>query len=92
MSIKKNAGEPVFATLASADLVAIRTAGNQLGYTDVASLQTLDSYTVAGAPAAASYPRRIIYVSNGNAGAACIAVSNGTSWLRIALGTAISAT
>ena len=92
MSIKKNVNEPVFATLASADMVGIRTATGQLGYSDVASLQTLDSYTVANAPAAASYPRRIIYVSNGNAGVPCIAVSNGTSWLRIALGTAISAT
>ncbi|MBX9697879.1 MAG: hypothetical protein K2X74_00525 [Acetobacteraceae bacterium] len=50
------------------------------------------SYTVAGAPSAAAYPANVIHVSNGNAGAPCLAVSNGTNWLRVALGAAISAT
>ena len=51
----------------------------------------LSEYTVAGVPAAADHKGRLIYVSNGNAGAPCLAYSNGTSWLRIALGTAVAA-
>lgn len=52
----------------------------------------LESYTVAGAPAASSYANHIIYVSNGDAGSPCLAVSNGTNWLRVSLGATISAT
>jgi hypothetical protein len=53
------------------------------------------SFTVAqltGTMSAANNPRRIVWVSNGNAGAACLAVSDGTNWLRIALGAAVAAT
>jgi hypothetical protein len=50
------------------------------------------SYTVAGLPSASANNRAIAWVSNGNAGAPCLAVSNGTSWLRIVPGTAVSAT
>jgi hypothetical protein len=32
-----------------------------------------------------------VYCTNGNGGVPCLAVSNGTSWLRVALGAAISA-
>ncbi len=39
---------------------------------------------------AASYTGAIVYCTNGNGGTACLAVSNGTSWLRVALGAAIS--
>lgn len=49
-------------------------------------------YNVGGLPAASSYTGYIAYVTNGNAGAPCLAVSNGTSWLRIALGASVSAT
>ena len=52
----------------------------------------LTSYTVSGLPAASTNTRRLVYVSNGDAGSPCLAVSNGTNWLRIALGTAVSAT
>ena len=52
----------------------------------------LPSYTVAGAPTASSYTNHIIYVSNGDAGSPCLAVSNGTNWLVVSLGSAISAT
>jgi hypothetical protein len=34
----------------------------------------------------------VVFVTNGNAGAPCLAVYNGTSWLRIALGAAIATT
>jgi hypothetical protein len=41
----------------------------------------LPAYTVATAPSAAGMTGTIIYVSNGLAGAPCIAVSNGTNWI-----------
>jgi hypothetical protein len=47
-------------------------------------------YTVATVPSAAGHKGRIIYVSNGNAGTACLAYSNGTSWLRIVFGAAVA--
>lgn len=40
------------------------------------------TYTVAGVPAAATYPRGVIYVSN-EAGGAVLAFSDGTSWRRV---------
>ena len=48
------------------------------------------TYTVAGAPSAAGLAGTIIYVSNGLAGAPCLAVSNGTNWISPA-GTTIAA-
>jgi hypothetical protein len=51
----------------------------------------LSTFTVANAPPAAENPGRMIYVSNGAAGQPCLAYSNGTSWLRILLGTAVAA-
>lgn len=41
------------------------------------------TYTVAGAPSAASLAGTIIYVSNGAAGSPVLAFSNGTNWLRV---------
>ena len=53
---------------------------------------TLPTYTVTTANALATKPAgAIIYVSNGLAGAPCIAVGDGTDWISPA-GTAISAT
>jgi hypothetical protein len=49
-----------------------------------------DSFTVATVPSAAAFPAHLIHVSNGDSGAPCLAVSNGTSWLRIPLGAAVS--
>ena len=58
----------------------------------VAGAVTLPTYTVTSANALATKPAgQIIYVSNGLAGAPCIAVGNGTIWVSPA-GTAISAT
>lgn len=48
------------------------------------------SYTVGTVPSAAAYANSIIWVSNGNSGAPCLAVSNGTNWLRIVPGAAVS--
>ena len=48
--------------------------------------------TVAAAPSASKAGAgAIIYVSNGNAGAACLAVSDGTNWKVVALGATIAA-
>jgi hypothetical protein len=52
---------------------------------------TLPTYTVATLPSAAAHPNRLIWVSNGNSGVACAAISNGTSWLRIVPGVAVAA-
>lgn len=47
-------------------------------------------FTVATVPAAASYKGCIIYVSDGDAGADCLARSDGTNWLKIPIGIAIA--
>lgn len=52
---------------------------------------TLATYTTTTLPSAAAHPNRRIWVSNGNAGAPCMAAP-GTSWLRIVPGAAVSAT
>ena len=53
---------------------------------------TLPTFTVTSANALATKPAgQMIYVSNGLAGAPCVAVGNGTIWVSPA-GTAISAT
>ena len=56
---------------------------------DVVGLVQVPTYTVATAPSAASIAGTIIYVSDGLAGAACLAVSDGTDWISPA-GTAIA--
>ena len=62
--------------------------GNVTG--DVTGAVTLPTYTVTSANALASKPAgKIIYVSNGLAGAPCIAVGDGTNWISPA-GTAIA--
>ncbi len=52
----------------------------------------LDPFTVATLPPASAHTGKQVYVSNGNAGAPCLAYSNGTSWLRVLLGAAVSTT
>jgi hypothetical protein len=50
------------------------------------------TYTVASAPSAASAGAgTVIYVSNGAAGSAILAFSDGTDWLRSDTGAAIAA-
>jgi hypothetical protein len=58
----------------------------------ITKANTLPKYTVATLPAAAGHDGRMIWVANGNAGAPCMAVSNGSAWLRIIPGTAVAAT
>ena len=52
---------------------------------------TLDTYTVATLPAASTLPKQFVYVSNGAAGAACLAFSDGAAWHQVALGAVPSA-
>lgn len=54
----------------------------------------VQSYAVAGVPDAtlAANLGQLIWVTNGNAGAACPAISDGVHWKVIALGSNISAT
>ena len=56
---------------------------------DVVGLVQVPTYDVAGAPAAAGIAGTIIFVSNGLAGAPCLAVSDDTDWISPA-GTAIA--
>lgn len=55
---------------------------------------TLASYTVAELASdypASAHANAVVYCVNGDAGSPCLAVSNGTNWLRIALGAAVAA-
>lgn len=58
---------------------------------NVTGFATLPTYTVTSANALSTKPAgKIIYVSNGLAGAPCIAVGDGANWISPA-GTAIAA-
>jgi hypothetical protein len=51
----------------------------------------LENFTVSNAPSNGT-AGRVIYVSDGDGGSPCLAVDNGSNWLRINLGSAVSAT
>lgn len=79
-------------TAASGNTVVAGTLG-VTGHATFASLVELQQVAVAGLPAAAAGNLGcVVYCTNGDAGSPCLAVSNGTNWLRVALGTAVSAT
>lgn len=52
---------------------------------------TVPTYTVANAPAATALAGTVVYVSNGAAGAAILAFSDGTNWKRSDTGATIAA-
>ena len=52
---------------------------------------TLENFTVSTLPTNGT-TGRIVFVSNGDGGDRCLAVDNGTNWLRINLGSAVSST
>jgi hypothetical protein len=58
---------------------------------DVVGLVQVPTYAVATAPSAASIAGSLIYVSDGAAGAAILAFSNGTDWKRSDTGGTIAA-
>lgn len=70
---------------------------NSLGLPNVvvdsisATSVTLENFTVTSMPGNGT-TGRVVYVSNGDGGSPCLAVDNGTNWLRINLGSAVSAT
>ena len=53
------------------------------------TIMTLPSYAVSGVPSA-SPAGQVIYVTDGNSGAATVACSNGSNWKVVALGATIS--
>jgi hypothetical protein len=53
------------------------------------TIMTLPSYAVSGVPSA-SPAGQVIYVTDGNSGAATVACSNGSDWKVVALGATIS--
>lgn len=55
-------------------------AADALAGVDLPLTKVDQEFTVATVPDATKYKGRLIYVSNGNAGAACIARSDGTNW------------
>ncbi len=57
---------------------------------DVVGLVQVPTYTVATAPSAASIAGSLIYVSDGAAGSAILAFSNGTDWKRSDTGATIA--
>ena len=59
------------------------------GGTISGTIMTLKSYDVAGVPSA-SPAGQMIYVTDGNSGAATVAVSDGSNWKVVALGATIS--
>ena len=59
------------------------------GGTISGTIMTLKSYDVAGVPSA-SPAGQMIYVTDGNSGAATVAVSDGSAWKVVALGATIS--
>jgi hypothetical protein len=52
----------------------------------------LDHFTVATLPDAVAHADKMIVVTNGASGSKCLAYSDGTNWLRVLLGAAVSAT
>ena len=59
------------------------------GGTISGTIMTLPSYAVSGVPSA-SPAGQAIYVTDGNSGAATVAVSDGSNWKVVALGATIS--
>ena len=59
------------------------------GGTISGTIMTLPSYAVSGAPSA-SPAGQLIYVTDGNSGAATVACSDGSNWKVVALGATIS--
>ena len=57
---------------------------------DVVGLVQVPTYTVATAPSAASIAGSLIYVSDGAAGSAILAFSDGTDWKRSDTGATIA--
>lgn len=64
--------------------------GGKIARKRLKSSLTIPTYTVATVPAAAGNAGQMIRVSNGAAGQPCLAVSDGTNWLRVLVGAAVA--
>ena len=64
------------------------TANGEIGFDASGKLSNVPrtAYTVATLPPAASNTGRVLYTSNGSAGAPAAVISDGTNWKVIALG------
>jgi subtilisin family serine protease len=60
---------------------------------EIATKQNLtgNTFAVATLPAAAANVGRVVYVTNGKAGAACAAISDGTNWKVVDIGATAAA-
>tara|TARA_R100000655_G_scaffold105908_2_gene154591 strand:+ start:246 stop:692 length:447 start_codon:yes stop_codon:yes gene_type:complete len=72
-------------TIATQASNAVALTGGTIGGT----IMTLPSYAVSGVPSA-SPAGQLIYVTDGNSGAATVACSDGSNWKVVALGATIS--
>ena len=63
--------------------------GNVTG--NVTGAITLPSYAVAELPTASENEGMLVHCSDGATGSPCLAYSDGTDWLQITLGSAVSA-
>jgi hypothetical protein len=74
------------------DTVAATFVGDVTGDVtgNVTGAVTLPSYAVAGLPTAATSTGMLVHCSDGGAGSPCLAYSNGTNWLQVALGGAVA--
>ena len=85
---------------AAADEVTVSTAIDAAQVADIPTPRLVfvngrvsDAHSdLSGLPAVAAHKGRLVHVSNGNAGAECLAYSNGTSWLRVVFGAAVATT
>lgn len=85
----KITGTQVPNNLATSGTLSLTPATNRVEITDILNLSPL---TTAQATAKSSQSGDVAYISDGDAGDPCIAVYDGTDWLRVSLGSAISAT
>ena len=64
---------------------------SEAGFQSATGTFSLPTYSVASVPSAVTNIGSIIYVTNGAAGTAIVAFSDGTSWLRVDTKAAIAA-
>ena len=81
-----------FATGVELDSASLNQLGEPTVVVDAISATsvTLENKTVSTLPSNGT-TGRMIYVSDGDGGNPCLAVDNGTNWLRVNLGSAVSA-
>ena len=78
-------------SLNAAGALAIAGVNGLQAALDAKAAKVVPTYTVATLPDAAANAGVLIRVSDGNAGAACLALSNGADWKVIALGATAAA-